>query len=269
MKRKRVLGRLTGTALVLALLSSSMLSGTLAKYTSTVTGQDTAKVADFGFTLRKTGATSGGLDQNSTAITSFGIFDTAKSDTGIGNPAGGTAPVIIAPGSGGSFGFTFTNNSEVAVKTTYTVALTFPAGVTPNVPLVVEFDSKYYSDLLTGKVKVRDAAGTADSTTVVDIVGQISGVTGTSLSAALNSKISAFGPKVGTGTAPKYDYALQWYWAFEGATTAEGGTGTLQSDTSDTALGIATTKASPTMTITNKVDQLDNFTKGPTTMPTP
>lgn len=98
--------------LVLTLMTSCFVGGTFAKYTSTVTGSDTATVAKWSFKQNAAEL----VGQN--AVT-FNLFDTITNDDANGNSV---AANKIAPGTSGSFALAITNDSEV--KATYAITYT-------------------------------------------------------------------------------------------------------------------------------------------------
>lgn len=110
MKKNRTL-KVAAILLVLTLITSCFVGGTFAKYITTNTASDQARVAHWGF------------DQG-TATAMANLFNT-DADTGIlsGEQDGYT---LIAPGSSGSQTFSFVNadaatNPEVAYKVTFAV----------------------------------------------------------------------------------------------------------------------------------------------------
>lgn len=120
MKRNKlfILGICT---VMVALVSLSLVSGTWARYTSTVSGSDTATVAKWNWTY------NGGTLKTGEALT-FGLFDTivdtVDSATDEDVDAG-----LIAPGTKGQFKLSFTNASEVNAK--YTVTFSSSEEVAP------------------------------------------------------------------------------------------------------------------------------------------
>lgn len=111
MKKNKVL--LLGIITVfVAIFSLTLVSGTWAKYTSTVSGTDTAKVAKWAWKVNDADLTLG----TTTGSFEFKLFDTVL-DTAIGNTdtdvKPGTGTPIIAPGTKGSFELKVTNASEV------------------------------------------------------------------------------------------------------------------------------------------------------------
>lgn len=103
--KKNVMMRLSALLLVAVLLTTCVISGTFAKYTSTVSGNDTAKVAKWAWEY------NGGSLQASSPLT-FDLFNTIN-DTAGGAEESDVADNLIAPGTQGSFMFTFNNQSEV------------------------------------------------------------------------------------------------------------------------------------------------------------
>lgn len=114
MKKNKVL--LLGIITVfVAIFSLTLVSGTWAKYTSTVSGADTAKVAKWAWKVNDADLTLG----TTTGTVQFNLFDTVL-DTATGNDGKpdtdvkpGTETPIIAPGTKGSFELKVTNASEV------------------------------------------------------------------------------------------------------------------------------------------------------------
>lgn len=114
MKKNKVL--LLGIITVfVAIFSLTLVSGTWAKYTSTVSGADTAKVAKWAWNVNDADLTLG----TTTGTVQFNLFDTVL-DTATGNDGKtdtdvkpGTGTPIIAPGTKGLFELKVTNKSEV------------------------------------------------------------------------------------------------------------------------------------------------------------
>ena len=128
MKKNRMM-RLASILLVCVLLSTSVISGTFAKYVSEATGVDTAVVAKWSFKV-------GESDIAPAANTTFTVdlFSTAYEleEGKVGTTADGDVKAedkIIAPGTGGSFALTLKNESEVTAKYTVTLFDITDAGV--------------------------------------------------------------------------------------------------------------------------------------------
>ena len=128
MKKNRMM-RLASVLLVCVLLTTSVISGTFAKYTSTATGTDTATVAKWSFKVAST-------DIAPAATTTFAVdlFSTAYELTNgaVGTDADADVKAdgkIIAPGTGGSFKLNLENASDVTAKYTITLSSINAAGV--------------------------------------------------------------------------------------------------------------------------------------------
>lgn len=103
--KKRTLVRIGGLALVLSLISTGLLSTTLAKYTTTVTGSGTAVVAAWSF---KANNQSASMAEISLSDTLEGVTDKL-------------APKRLAPGTNGSFNIVIDGQgSETSIE--YTIS---------------------------------------------------------------------------------------------------------------------------------------------------
>lgn len=139
--------RIVGLLLVLCLITSSFVGVTFAKYISTATGNDTAVVAKWEITYNDL-VNSTSTDITDTATFSFDLFNTIGDtntpkvdDVDVANAANPN-PMIIAPGTSGSFEFSIVNASEVSAK--YTIALTETN--TGNIPLQYSVDGSTWKD---------------------------------------------------------------------------------------------------------------------------
>ena len=132
-----------------AILSLTLVSSTFAKYTSTVTGEDSAKVAKWAWTY--TGTHTGGADEidlSSAKTVDFDIFkvvydldnndlvNKSAEETDIERTEG----IEVAPGTGGFYTFSVTNASEVTAKATFTFA------ALANSTLPIEFSTTNLAD---------------------------------------------------------------------------------------------------------------------------
>lgn len=159
---------------------------TLAKYTQTVSGMDSAKVAKFSYTVKDQANNVLSKD----TVTQLALFETA--DTNVLDVVGNQK--LIAPGTNGSFTITVENTSEVNVEDTFALDLTN----TGSIPVYFTYDGKNYSNFLT-----TNGANVIDGT-IAD------------LSTALSNATSEI-PMV-TGTQ---DYAINWNWDFNGKYTGQ------------------------------------------------
>ena len=135
MKKNKTM-RLASVLLILTLLTTSVISGTFAKYTSTVSGKDTATVAKWSFTQNGTELIVAGTPET----VAFNLFDTIV-DTATGAADEEVAANLIAPGTKGQFKIAITNSSEV--DATFSVAL---AENVNNIPLQFSLDGSNWKN---------------------------------------------------------------------------------------------------------------------------
>ena len=160
MKKSRIFSAL----LVLALLSTCVIGGTFAKYTSTATGTATATVAKWSF---KVGTTE--IANLTPQTITFNLFETInESDTTTAE--GDVAAGKIAPGTGGQVAITVENTSEVTAKYKITFAI---AENTAGIPLEFSADGgstwKRFNEDLSGLYYEKNplASGATDSACVI------------------------------------------------------------------------------------------------------
>ena len=103
---------------VLAAIGSYFIAGTYAKYTSEISGSDTASVAKWKWTIGENVIDSA---EGAQAGYTFNLFNTIK-DSNLTSVESDVADGKIAPGTSGSFEIDITNNSEV--NATYAIAFT-------------------------------------------------------------------------------------------------------------------------------------------------
>lgn len=122
-----------------ALCSLTLVSSTWAKYTSTATGEDSARVAKWEW--KYDGSTS---DEQVITVANhtFDLFNTINDTDGNSETdvkQDGTNVAVIAPGTQGSFEFTLQNTSEV----TGCYGLDYTITNTNNIPLLFSVDGGY------------------------------------------------------------------------------------------------------------------------------
>jgi len=111
--KKNVMMRVASIMLVLVLLTSSVISGTFAKYVTSGEASDSARVAKFGVVVT---GTTGAANQ---AFAQEYASDDGKY-TGVTVSA---TENVVAPGTSGNFSnFTITGTPEVAVRVSYSAA---------------------------------------------------------------------------------------------------------------------------------------------------
>lgn len=128
MKKNRMM-RLASLLLVLVLMTSSVVGGTFAKYTSTQSGSDTARVAKWSFNVGDTN-----IAQTATTNFEFNVFETIMDESGTGDDAEVYGERVIAPGTCGQFTIELANTSEVDAR--YAIDFEVTNGVNPTaIPL--------------------------------------------------------------------------------------------------------------------------------------
>ena len=201
MKNKTL--RLALLVLLLAVVTMSVISGTLAKYVESVTGTDTARVAKFEYTL--SGMTGDGDTKT------LNLFDSVT-DTGILGNLANDGKKLVAPGSEGSINVELTNKSEVKISAGFTLTETN----TNKIPIVYKYNNAYYSSVIPANTEVT----LHDGGTTATVTGDLS---------ALAAAVGNATPVNQNATST---ISLGWAWAFTGD-------GTTQTDSSDTTLGKA------------------------------
>lgn len=120
--KKRIVGHLGVVALALTLVSMTLMGGTVARYTTTVSGSANATVAKFAFDLN--GATQA---SDSAAINLKDLF---KSTYGNGEEVKSKADsALVAPGTSGYVKLEVENNGEVAITPQFVITETNTAGI--------------------------------------------------------------------------------------------------------------------------------------------
>lgn len=105
--KKNTMMRIASVLLVVVLLTTSVISGTFAKYVTSGTGSDTARVAKFGVEVDGTGVKAF-ADEYGTTV----IADTADEK-------------IVAPGTNGTFSqFTIGGTTEVSTRVSFDANVT-------------------------------------------------------------------------------------------------------------------------------------------------
>ena len=237
MKKNKMM-RLASVLLVLTLLSTSVISGTFAKYTTSDTGTDSARVAKWGF------------EATDASITLDDLFKSAYNNTV------NSSVDVIAPGTTNSVDFSFaydpSSNSNIAtpeVDYNFTVLAEASGSYT-------ELDSnKNFYWTLKGPNNLDNTYQTVSEllTAINELDGQY-GAIGKKYEA--NTLPNAF---YGTSNVADAKYTIGWVWVFEDAddaSTAEKNEMAIQ-DTNDTAMGNADVLDNVTITITITATQVD------------
>jgi len=249
-KKNKVL-RVASLALVLTLITTCLSAYTLAKYTTSVSGTDTARVAklDFGASLeamdeRGTGKSSGYIELATTAV-NLDIFATSY-DTDDANVTAAGANVktvvsnstdnIIAPGVKGGFEIAFAGQSEVSLRVSLGITETNNA----KVPMLYQYGTDYYSDQYTSGAHYFVMMNDGSTMTKANVAGDLD-----DLASAIATDIGIV--DAGVNVSGLGIVKVDWFWPFEEYTKNADDTYTLITGTTvgtdayDTALGVVGT----------------------------
>ncbi|MBR5253274.1 MAG: hypothetical protein IKV39_05305 [Clostridia bacterium] len=206
MKKNKMM-RLAAILLVGVLFTTSVIGGTFAKYVTTESGSDTARVAKFGVTVEADSFTMFKTDYEKT--------DTSATLIGTNSVSSSDGDKLLAPGTSGSFGtIAITGTPEVAVD----VAIVATVEVLGNWII----DGDFYCPIVV-TVGTEEISG-LDFTSAGDFAAAIK--------AEIDGKSKQYDPKTDLGTIyNNTNLDLAWAWAFEGAA------GSKQTDELDTKLG--------------------------------
>lgn len=221
--RKNKMMRAASGLLVATLLTTSVISGTFAKYTTSTNGSDEARVAYWGFNQ----------DANTTIDLFDGTYDNVKSEDGKN---------VIAPGTTGSanFKFAYTNNDGkniTAPEVAYT--LTVNADITGNTTTLDA--NKNFTWTLS-----KDGTLVDTYNTVADLKTAIENLAKTN-----NSNSYEAGTLPDAFTAAGEVYTIGWNWAFEDANKTDA------QDVADTTMGNAQSLADVKLVLTITATQVD------------
>ena len=185
--RKNKLMRAAAGLMVATLLTTSIISGTLAKYTTSGDGTDTARVAKFGVAINATGTTFAKSDKtdDETATTVTNSVSSKEN--------------VIAPGTKGTMAdITLTGTPEVAVKVSYTSEFTLGDNWS--------VDNAYYCPL------VITINGTDYDGTKYDSAKAFA----TAVNDAIKGYSKTYAPGTDLSSKTAENLKVSWKWAFEG-----------------------------------------------------
>jgi hypothetical protein len=224
MKKTRKTFRLGALLLIVCLISTVMLSGTFAKYTSEYAGQDTALVARWSFTAQGDGTIMGATGDN----TELALFDHLYA-THINQKAADGTTFIIAPGVKDEF--TLKMNYIADVDADVLIDITALAG---NAAVPVEYSVDDEANWVT-------LANLPDALSEKIILTNVGGaIERSDPDAAGSFRIVKVANNSNTPVA--ISQTVKWRWAYNVA--AQSGTSEIvSSDTTDTTLGTASQTA--------------------------
>lgn len=242
MKKNKMM-RMASALLVATLLSTSVIAGTFAKYTTTNSGTDTARVAKWGVQITANGstfATSYGKKDASGEIstTTNSVLSSTKDST-----EANVIKNVVAPGTSGTMAkMTLSGTPEVMVNVNYKGEFALDDNW--------KVGNDFYCPLI---IKVKNSQG---QETTIQQSTEINSVT--AFNNAVNNAIAAYSKEYAANTdlsseTVKGDsLTVSWEWPFAGT-----GDEAIQTDAKDTALGDADTAATVTLKVTTTVDQID------------
>lgn len=225
MKKNNTMRVAAGLAIA-ALLSTCLVSGTYAKYTTRGNASDTARVAKFGVEVTSTG-NSFATTYNNDAVKSGNTWN------------------VVAPGTTGTFAAaTLSGTPEVKVKVSNKLTTLDLSNWT--------VDGKFYCP-----IKVTVASSSTPATpTVID--GTLYEGKQSEFENAIKDAVAGYEATYNAGTnlatdASKVSPTITWQWAFDGD-------GDMDTKLGNAAANAATDKAAPTikLEVTTIVEQLNN-----------
>lgn len=228
--------RFASVLLVMTLLSTCMISGTFAKYVTSESASDTARVAEFGVRITANGET---------------FKETYKGiETGwtSKNTVDGETDKVVAPGTEGEMvKMTLTGKPEVAVRVNYE-ATTFELtnwtlydGTTEYCPVVFTIADKTYG--------TNDTSATNKSATVDELETAIKG--------AIAAYSKEYEPNVDLSGKGADSLAISWEWAFNGNDVKDTILGDKAAGVAADGSAMAATPAEISITIKTTVTQID------------
>lgn len=248
MKKNKMM-RIASVLLVAVLLSTCAISGTFAKYVTSDSGSDTARVAKWGVEISLADDLGAFLPKYETDETGTGAYVGTHTVACLND-----AEDLVAPGTKGSMSFTITGTPEVATR------ITVSASGTP-----IKLDAGEYT-LAAGKFA--DAAVTVTTTAVYEPIkfyfGTDAITDNTTYDKTLSELVTAL-----EALSKDYDpnatldetYYIGWSWALENTVSdtfaTEPYTGAKMVDFLDTYLGDEDTAQKETFSFTIRVEQID------------
>lgn len=180
--------RVASALLVAVLLTTCAISGTFAKYTTSVTGTDTAHVAKWGF--------------NATTLDISGLFSSAYryADSSSSGNSVVSSTDVIAPGTSGSTSFSFGYNStDGAPEVAYTFA--------------VSTDGSTCADTIKSNASIQWKLDSGDWGTWDQLIASIKALSGD----ASGTKTYQAG-NLPTNFNASASHTISWQWLFDNST---------------------------------------------------
>lgn len=237
MKKNRTM-RAASLLLALTLITSTFVGGTFAKYTTSTTVEDSARVAYWGFTQ--------------TQPTTFELFnpeDAGIKDNGRVTVTGTSKYGLLAPGSSDSEDFTFqyvdyNDTTATAPEVDYTFVITLTESGFEEAGIDVDMLDKNQSFTWTLK---KNGVANGVYQTFEELKAAVEALDGDAAKYEAGTLPAAFygnSTDADDTTGDNVKYTIGWNWAFEGTTKynasyAVDPSGTITQDQFDTAMGNA------------------------------
>ena len=228
MMKKGMFPRIAAVMLMLTLLSTCVISGTFAKYTTTGNTSASARVAKWGVTIAAEAGDSTGKaflkEYDAADSKTTGLTLSVKADT-----------AVVAPGTSGVLGTVgVTGKPEVAVKVTFAAPKSTDVLVLTG--WTVGEENTFYCPLIftVGKTKIDGSTYTSAEDLENDVAEAI-----VAQSTYFEAGVDLATAKVAGGVT------ISWEWPFS------------VNDANDTALGNAETAATITLNLAVTVEQVD------------
>ena len=201
--RKNKMMRTASGLLVATLLTTSVISGTFAKYTTTASGEDSARVAKFGVEI-----TANGSMFADDYVTDDSHVSGTITKSVITSGAAGDA--VVAPGTKGDLvNATIKGKPEVAVRVAYEPTLTLTGWKaednTEYCPIVFTVGTETYG--LTGMKDATGATVTNASTTIAELKTAVEG--------AIKAYSKNYEPNTDLSGINADYVSVSWNWAFD------------------------------------------------------
>lgn len=187
--------RIAAVMLMLCLVTTCAISGTFAKYTTSDSAGDIARVAQWGVEI----ATETDLFAEEYATTDTATAGASITNSVAVNTTGGK---LVAPGTEGSFDFSIKGTPEVAVKVTFAMTVTSDVVIPKDTEVA---DGNTLSADYTPVVFTLTKDGT-----------EIAKGTLATIQTKLNAETLVYAPNAELDA----EYTLSWAWAFEGVNDA-------------------------------------------------
>ena len=235
--KKNIAMRVAAFLFILTMISTCAFATTFAKYTTSKSADDTARVAKFGVVINATG--------DDAMFKS--VYDTTVN-------ANGTK--VVAPGTkvDNAVTFTVTGTPEVSVKLTYTVTLTLEGWEIDYNNGITNVSDEEYCPLVfkvtigTTTKSYKIGTGTGEYTNIAALK--------TALESDINGLTNTYGPNHNLAENNANDVKISWEWAFNDIDVA----GAYQQNIKDTALGDNAANGTParvTLSLSCSVEQID------------